>query len=537
MRKFIFYTLICALSFSFAACKGSGSSGNAGSDNGNTPGGQAGNPGQNPGRNPDPSDPSTNPDPVPADNIKVTASGEDYPAENTLDGSLDPESRWSATGDGEWIEYDLGSEYALRGLEIAFHESASRVQHFSIDLKTNDGKSVKVFAGASRADEPEFQHFGFYPRKARYVRITGNGGASGGDRSTTLVEVMPVYDSERVFPKDDYARTYHVAPKGDDGNGGLSKDAPLGSIQAALELAQPGDRVLLAAGRYLEDLVSVRSGTKQQPITVEGPDDAVVQGAGGARVFEINHDYIRLLGFTMDGMLNGGKKASDYRDKLVYVQGKGDHKGPTGLMFRGMTFRNAGGECLRLRYFIRDADVGFNRFENCGVHDFKFSGAKNGEAVYLGTSSTQWADGKNPTDDADVSSDNRIHHNYFDTQGNECVDIKEGSVDNVVEYNYCTGQRDSSSAGFDSRSDNNTFRYNVSIGNLGAGVRIGGHEVDGHLYGSGNDVYGNLLQDNAAGSIKVMTPDQRHVCENTLAGKGTATSGNYGTDPAVSCTF
>lgn len=526
MRKFIFYSLICALSLSFTACKGSGASANAGSDNGNSSGGQAGNPGKSPGGNPTPgpADPGTNPDPVPAGDIKVTASSEDYPAENTLDGSLDAESRWSATGDGEWIEYDLGAEYPLKGLEIAFHDSASRVQNFSIELKTNGGGKVTVFEGASRPNEPEFQHFGFYPRMARYVRITGNGGESGGDRSTTLVEVMPVYDSEGVFPKAVYETTYNVAP-GE-------------SIQAALEQAQPGDRILLAPGRYMEDIVSVRSGTAERPITIEGPEDAIIQGAGSARVFEINHDYIRLFGFTMDGMLNGGKKESDYRDKLVYVQGKGEHKGPTGLMFRGMTFRNAGGECLRLRYFIRNADVGFNRFENCGVLDFQFDGGgKNGEAVYLGTSSTQWGDGKNPTDDADISSNNRIHHNYFDTRGNECVDIKEGSVDNVVEYNYCTGQRDSSSAGFDSRSDNNTFRYNVSIGNRGAGVRIGGHEVDGHLYGSGNDVYGNLLQDNAAGSIKVMTPDQRYVCENILAGKGAATSGNYSTDPAVGCTF
>ncbi|HEX5055873.1 MAG TPA: discoidin domain-containing protein [Gammaproteobacteria bacterium] len=521
MRKFIFCSLVCFLSFSFSACKGdTGSSGNAAS----TFSGGAGKP----------TDPSTNPDPVEADGIRVKASGEDYPAENTLDGSLDPESRWSANGDDEWIEYDLGGNYLVRGLEIAFLDSRSRTQRFTIQLRNSGGDWIKVFEGQNRSNEPEFQHFGFYPRKARYVRITGNGGESGGDRSTTLVEMMPVYDSERIMPKASYRRTYHVSPKG-DGDG--SESAPLGSIQEALKLAQPGDRVLLAAGRYMEDISSVRSGTKDHPITIQGPKGAILQGDGGGRVFEIHHDYIRLLGFTMDGLVGKGTSRNDYREKLLYVQGENTHRGPEGLMIHGMSFRNAGGECLRLRYFIRNADVGFNRFENCGVHDFKFGGKKNGEAIYLGTSSMQWEDGKNPTGGPDISTNNRIHHNYFNTQGNECVDIKEGSVKNLVEYNYCTGQQDPNSGGFDSRSDDNTFRYNVSVGNRGAGVRIGGHEVDGHTYGTHNHVYGNVLQENAGGTLKLLTPGQSHLCENTVMGsKGRSASG-YDGDLTESCKF
>ena len=68
----------------------------------------------------------------------------------------------------------------------------------------------------------------------------------------------------------------------------------------------------------------------------------------------------------------------------------------------------------------------------------------------------------------------------FDTQGNECVDIKEGATANVVEHNDCTGQKDPESAGFDSRGSGNVFRFNASYANLGAGVRLGGDsEADG----------------------------------------------------------
>jgi hypothetical protein len=520
MRKFIFCNLICVLLF-LSGCKESESA--PASNNGNNSGGSvAGQPGSGSGPDSSPDSGGT----AGSGKIKVSASGDDgHEPVNTLDGSLGTESRWSAIGDDAWIQYDLGKEYKLKGLDLAFYNSGSRTQNFTIAFKSGD-KWIKVFTGASRA-KSGFQHFGFYPRMTRYIRVVGNGGPKGdaGDRATMLVEMKPIYDTEKVFPASSYAHTYKVKP-GD-------------SIQDALEKAQPGDRVLLAPGRYMEDIKSVRSGTAQRPITIEGPGEAIIQGDGEARVFEINHDYIRLFGFTMDGKTGDGKQEDDYRDKLVYVQGTHDHRGPAGLVIRGMTFRNAGGECLRLRYFIRDADVGFNRFENCGVHDFKFGGKKNGEAIYLGTSSTQWEDGKNPTGDADISSHNRIHHNTFNTQGNECVDIKEGSVNNMVEYNYCTGQKDPSSGGFDSRSDRNTFRYNVSRDNRGAGVRIGGHEVDGHLYGAGNHVYGNLLQDNGAGTIKFMVAEQGDICENTIAGtKGRSTSGDYnGDDPTERCSF
>jgi hypothetical protein len=528
MKNIFLGSFISAFLLLSSGCK-EGSGGSAGADNSGT----ADTPGV-------PGVPGQVPNPIPgespaAGNIKVSASGDDgYEPANTLDDSIDPESRWSASGEEEWIQYDLGADYKLKGLDIAFYDAENRAQKFAIDVKTDGGDWTRVFAGANRSHQPKYQHYGFYPRKARYVRIFGNG---ADDRATALVEVIPVYDDEKALPDTRYAVTYHVAPGGNDRNEGTSKGESLETIQEALERAKPGDRVLLAAGRYMQDVDSVRSGTADSPITIEGPEDAIVQGSGEARVFEITHSYIQLLGFTLDGKVGGGKDEGDYRDKLLYVQGTGTHRGPEGLVIRGMNFLNAGGECLRLRYFVRKADVGYNRFENCGVHDFKFGGAKNGEAIYLGTSSTQWRDGKNPTGDADVSQYNRIHHNTFNTQGNECVDIKEGAINNVVEYNYCTGQKDSSSAGFDSRSDRNIFRYNVAVGNKGAGVRIGGHEVDGHLFGEGNDVYGNWLQDNAAGSIKFMTPDQGYICENTLAGSGRATSGDHEYDPAQSCRF
>ncbi|MCK5921157.1 MAG: hypothetical protein KAG66_09465, partial [Methylococcales bacterium] len=152
---------------------------------------------------------------------------------------------------------------------------------------------------------------------------------------------------------------------------------------------------------------------------------------------------------------------------------------------------------------------------NNGVYDFQFNnGGKNGEAIYVGTSSKQWDDGKNPTADPDESNNNWIHHNNINTLGNECVDIKEGATANIVEYNNCFGQKDSKSGGLDVRGDGNTLRYNQVHGNIGAGVRLGGHLVNGRQYGRNNHVYGNQIYDNLGGGIKFQEAPQGDICGN-----------------------
>jgi len=190
------------------------------------------------------------------------------------------------------------------------------------------------------------------------------------------------------------------------------------------------------------------------------------------------------------------------------------------LKIINMTLKNAGGECVRLRYFAQNNEIAYNTITNCGVHDFVFQErdkngkvGKNGEGVYIGTAPEQLGDGKNPTTDPDESNNNLVHHNIFDTQGNECVDIKEAATGNIVEHNKCTGQKDPESAAFDSRGSGNTFRYNESYGNTGAGIRFGG---DTSSDGINSDAYGNNIHDNQNGGIKFQRTPQRTICGNRM---------------------
>ena len=333
--------------------------------------------------------------------------------------------------------------------------------------------------------------------------------------------------------------TYYVSPNGMDTNSGISLLLPFKTIQQAINVAQPGDIINLKSGEYREDIVSRRDGAADSPITITGPADAIVRGGGNDRVIEINHNNHTLNGFTVDGLYGLETKSSGYRDKLVYILGKKARQGVEGLKVTNMTLKNAGGECLRLRYFATKAEIAYNTIANCGVYDFVFNdGGKNGEGIYIGTSNKQWGDGKNPTSGPDETKDNFIHHNYIDTQGNECVDIKEGATANIVEYNICRGQKDSESGGFDSRGDGNIFRYNDVRGSVGGGIRLGGASVNGTQYGKNNDVYGNTIMDNKNGGIKFQATPQGKVCGNTMSGNTNGNSaGDFGLkfDPTKSC--
>src|SRR5258706_8078092 len=157
-----------------------------------------------------------------------------------------------------------------------------------------------------------------------------------------------------------------------------------------------------------------------------------------------------------------------------------------------MKIGGASGECIRLRYFVQGAQIHNNEIGPCGFNDFPngvyAGGGKNGEGVYIGTAPEQRGDGKNPNSAVDLSNNNHVYANAFNTQGNECVDIKEGATGNLIEENTCTGQKDPNSAGFDSRGNANIFHANTSTSNVGGGFRFGGDTA--------NDGINNVATDN-----------------------------------------
>lgn len=316
-----------------------------------------------------------------------------------------------------------------------------------------------------------------------------------------LVARISVFCSCAAFASASFATTIDVSP------------SPTHGIQAALNRAQPGDVIRLRPGVYYEDFKTVRNGRPGKPIVITGPRSAVIKGSGASRVIEINHDYTELRGFTVDGKFGAGNTKGSYRDKLIYVIGKTRGDGVTGLRILNMSVKNAGGECIRLRYQTRRNEIAYSQISNCGRYDFAFrDGGKNGEGIYIGTAPEQRGAHGAPDRSVDASDANHVHHNIIDTKGNECVDIKEGSSRNVVEHNQCSGQKDKNSGGFDSRGNNNVFRYNTVSNVRGAGVRLGG---DSDKDGINNDVYGNTFRKVGVAVVRAERGPQGKVCGNT----------------------
>lgn len=107
-------------------------------------------------------------------------------------------------------------------------------------------------------------------------------------------------------------RALHVSPEGSDAGSG-SRLSPLRSIQHALDLARPGDAVLLEPGSYPEAVTIERGGTAAAPVRlaarVEG--EAVVTG----RV-KIAADNV-----VVSGLVVVGQTDANPEDVALYVSG------------------------------------------------------------------------------------------------------------------------------------------------------------------------------------------------------------------------
>ncbi|NOQ64235.1 MAG: DUF1565 domain-containing protein [Methyloprofundus sp.] len=329
----------------------------------------------------------------------------------------------------------------------------------------------------------------------------------------TALSSLTVMHSALAAPPS-FHKSYYIHPNGNDQALG-SMSAPYKTIQHALKQARAGETIVLMEGVYLQDVKSVHAGTADKPIRIVGLPGAIVKGAGNTSIFDIRHSYIELNHFTIDGLFNKKKKAAGYRKKLVYIKALKNKK-ITGVKLLYMTIQNARDECVRIKYQAHHNEVAFSKILDCGIEDYVYGDPTknhNGEAIYIGTAPEQIKVGKNPTKHVDRSNENWIHHNYIEPNGSECVDVKEGSEKNLIEFNACKHEKDKNVGGISIRGNNNTIRNNHVTDNDGAGIRLGGDTAD---QGINNHVYNNHLANNMNSGLKIMTQPQGKICDNTI---------------------
>ena len=102
--------------------------------------------------------------------------------ENTLDGNLDIESRWSAEG-AQWIQYELDDVYEVSFLSLVTWNSNTRQMVFNIEV-SEDGKTyIRLFEENITTNgitaQTDFETFKFTKSRAKYVKILCYGTTQG----------------------------------------------------------------------------------------------------------------------------------------------------------------------------------------------------------------------------------------------------------------------------------------------------------------------------------------------------------------------
>lgn len=340
--------------------------------------------------------------------------------------------------------------------------------------------------------------------KVVLLEKTSSTDVSDDSKDTDVEEVDDAPKEEQLSTR---GRTLHVSTKGSDTSSG-NQSAPLRNIQTALAKADAGDTVVVAGGTYREELQTLRSGTKDAPITIVGAQGSrpVLDLGWSKDGPKFHHSHYVFKNFELKNF-NQGIRIEDATN--VLVTGNEIHHGKH--------------ECVRVRHFAKDNTLEGNTIHDCGYADGKERLQNgNGEGVYVGTAPEQRErNGGKP----DTSTSNKILKNTI-YNVTESIDIKEDSSYTLVKGNRVYKNSDSNSGAINVRGDNNRIEENHSSGNSGSGFRAGGDENikdpsgKTHDYGVGNTFRNNTAEKNKAYGYKLMQTKQDFDCSNTSTGNG-----------------
>jgi hypothetical protein len=113
---------------------------------------------------------------VDCSDVFFSANGTQAPniPENTMDN--DYATRWSAEGDGVWIQYEFGCEKLLKAVQIAFMNGDQRTSTFDVSVSVDGVNYTDLLTGQeSSGTSTNLETFAVTPTTAKYVKITGHG--------------------------------------------------------------------------------------------------------------------------------------------------------------------------------------------------------------------------------------------------------------------------------------------------------------------------------------------------------------------------
>lgn len=108
-------------------------------------------------------------------------------AGNTTDGNLS--TRWSAHGDGQWIDFQLDGIHTIEWIDIAFYNGSSRSYDFDIQVSTDGSNWTTVYSGQSSGSTTTLETFDVTDTAASHIRYLGHGNSVNDWNALTEVEL------------------------------------------------------------------------------------------------------------------------------------------------------------------------------------------------------------------------------------------------------------------------------------------------------------------------------------------------------------
>ena len=125
-----------------------------------------------------------------AANVAASTSDINVPG-NTVDNNLG--TRWSGSGDGAWIRYDLGNARQINVVKIAFYRGNERRYRFDLQTSNDNVTWTNLIAsGQSSGTTTAEETFDVPDRVARYLRYVGHGSTVNTWNSLTEVSIFQV---------------------------------------------------------------------------------------------------------------------------------------------------------------------------------------------------------------------------------------------------------------------------------------------------------------------------------------------------------
>jgi glucose/arabinose dehydrogenase len=121
--------------------------------------------------------------------VTASASDANVPA-NAVDNNLN--TRWSADGDGQWLQLDLGSNRTIGHAAIAAYNGNVRRNRFDLQVSTNGSTWITVFSGESSGTTLNEETYDFADVTARYFRYLGHGNTTSTWNSVTEMSLFGI---------------------------------------------------------------------------------------------------------------------------------------------------------------------------------------------------------------------------------------------------------------------------------------------------------------------------------------------------------